>query len=62
MVRYVSFHGTWHHVSFKHLPCYIDEAAFRLTEGNCEVETLDRMQALVGGMPGKRIPYRELAS
>ena len=55
-----SIHGTWHHVSFKHLPRYIDEAAFRLNEGNCEVDTLDRMQALVVGMPGRRIPYREL--
>ena len=57
-----SIHGTWHHVSFKHLPRYIDEAAFRLNEGNCEVDTLDRMKAVVTAMPGKRIPYRDLVS
>ncbi len=57
-----SIQGTWHHVSFKHLQRYIDEAAFRLNEGNCEVDTLDRMQAVAGGMAGKRIPYRELVS
>ena len=57
-----SIHGTWHHVSFKHLQRYIDEAAFRLNEGNCEVDTLDRMQAVAGGMTGKRIPYRELVA
>ena len=57
-----SIHGNWHHVSFKHLPRYIDEAAFRLNEGNCEVDTLDRMSALAGAMPGRRIPYRDLVS
>ena len=57
-----SIHGTWHHVSFKHLQRYIDEAAFRLNEGNCEVDTMDRMQAVVSGMSDKRIPYRELVA
>ena len=57
-----SIHGTWHHVSFKHLQRYVDEASFRLNEGNCEVDTLDRMRAVAGGMTGKRIPYRELVS
>ena len=55
-----SIHGTWHHVSFKHLQRYIDEAAFRLNEGNCEVDTLDRMKAVVQRMSGKRLRYREL--
>lgn len=57
-----SIHGTWHHVSFKHLPRYIDEASFRLNDGNCEVDTLDRMHAVAVGMKGNRIPYRELVS
>jgi len=57
-----SIHGTWHHVSFKHLQRYIDETSFRLNEGNCEVDTLGRMQAVAGGTTGKRIPYLELLS
>ena len=57
-----SIHGTWHHVSVKHLQRYINEAAFRLNEGNCEVDTVDRMRSLVKGMKGKRIPYQELVS
>ena len=57
-----SIHGTWHHVSFKHLHRYIDEASFRLNDGNCEVDTMDRIQAIVSGMSDKRIPYKELVA
>ena len=51
--------GTYHHVSFKHLHRYVNEATFRLNDGNCEVDTVERMRTLVSGMDGKRIPYRE---
>ena len=54
--------GTWHHVSVKHLQRYVDEATFRLNEGNCEVDTIDRITAVVTRMGGKRVPYRELVS
>ena len=37
-----SIHGTWHHVSPKHLGKYVNEATFRLNEGNCEIDTIDR--------------------
>ena len=57
-----SITGTWHHVSIKHLQRYIDEAAFRLNNGNCEVDTIDRMLVIVAKMEGKRVPYRELVS
>ena len=55
-----SIHGTWHHVSPKHLHRYVNEASMRLNNGNCEVDTIDRMDALVREIGGKRIAYREL--
>ena len=57
-----SITGTWHHVSVKHLSRHVDEAAFWLNEGNCEVDTIDRMLAVISRMRGKRVPYRELVS
>ena len=55
-----SIHATWHHVSPKHLEKYVNEAAFRLNEGNCEVDTIERMEALVKQMDGARLPWRDL--
>ena len=52
--------GTFHQVSVKHLDRYVNEFTFRLNEGNCQVDTTDRMQSLFGAMPGKPITYREL--
>ncbi|MCY3853504.1 MAG: IS1595 family transposase [Gammaproteobacteria bacterium] len=54
--------GTFHHVSKKHLHRYLNEFTFRLNEGNCEIDTIDRMDSLVKGMGGKRIPYKVLVS
>ena len=55
-----SIHGTWHHVSPKHLARYVNEASFRLNEGNCEIDTIDRMEAFAQGIGGKRLPYDRL--
>ena len=55
-----SIHGTWYHVSPKHLAKYVNEATFRLNEGNCEVDTLDRMESLAGQIGGARLSYRKL--
>ena len=57
-----SIHGTWHHVSPKHLARYVNEAAFRLNEGNCEIDTIDRMESLVRRMAGRRISREELTA
>lgn len=51
---------TFHQVSEKHLDRYVNEFTFRLNEGNCQIDTLDRMQALFRGMLGKRLTYDEL--
>ena len=57
-----SIYGTWHHVSEKHLPRYVDEAAFRLNEGNCAVHTLDRIDSFVRNAFQHRITYQELTA
>ena len=57
-----SITGTWRHVSRKHLHRYVDEATFRLNQGNCEVDTIDRIEAIVSRIGDKRIAYRELVS
>ena len=54
------YYGTYHNFSAKHVRRYVDEVAFRLNDGNCQVDTVDRMRSLAVGMNGKRIPYREL--
>ena len=59
-VRKRSITGTWHHVSPKHLGRYVNEATFRLNEGNCEVDTMDRMEEFARGVGGKRLPYADL--
>ena len=57
-----SIHGTWHHVSDKHLARYVNEAAFRLNDGNVKIHTLDRLAAFVRRAFQHRITYRELTS
>ncbi len=54
------YNGTFHNISTKHLARYVDEFAFRLNEGNVEVDTVDRMSALAGKVGGKRLTYKEL--
>jgi len=33
---------------------------FRLNEGNCEIDTMDRLESLVKGMANRRLTYRML--
>ena len=54
--------GTFHHFSMKHLQRYLNEFTFRLNDGNCEVDTIDRIAALCKEVHGKRIPYKELTA
>ena len=51
-------HGTYHQLSVKHLGRYVDEFSGRHNQR--EADTLDQMGAMVQGMVGKRLRYREL--
>ena len=53
-------HGTYHHVSAKHLGKYVHEFTFRMNEGNVKIPTMKRMDSLVKGAIGKRLTYQEL--
>ena len=57
-----SIHGTWHHVSPKHLGRYVNEATLRLNEGNCQVDTMDRMKALAASVGGRKVGYKRLTA
>lgn len=54
------YHGTFHHFSKKHLDRYVDEFSFRLNQGNCSVDVIDRVRALCKGACGKRLTYKQL--
>ena len=54
------FYGTYHSFSKKHTGLYVDEFVFRLNEGNCRIDTVDRLKSLVKGVPGQRLTYRKL--
>ena len=52
--------GTYHKMSAKHLQRYVDEFAGR--HGVREQDTVDQMSAVVAGMAGKRLTYRDLTT
>lgn len=52
--------GVYHHVEPKNLQRYVDEFAFRLNDGNVKIHTLDRLNAFVDAIVGKRLTYAEL--
>ena len=54
--------GVYHHVTTKHLHRYLNEATFRLHEGNCQIDTIDRLRTLGQGLSGKRLTYQETDS
>ena len=56
------YHGTFHHISIKHLHRYVDEFTFRLNEGNVQIDTLDRMTSLCKNIGDKRLTYNQLVS
>ena len=51
-------HGTYHHVSVKHLNRYVEEFAGRHNARSDD--TIDQMRNLAKGMVGKRLRYQDL--
>ena len=54
------YHGTYHHMSPKHLGRYVEEFAGR--HNVRELDTSDQMGWLVRGMRGKRLSYKDLVA
>ncbi len=54
------YHGTYHHFSAKHLQRYVNEFAGR--HNIRERDTIEQMQAVVAGLVGKRLLYRDLTA
>ena len=54
------YHGTYHHFSKKHIDRYVNEFTFRLNEGNCQIDTIDRIKSLITGTKHKTLTYKEL--
>jgi len=52
--------GVYHHASKKHIGRYVDEFAFRLSDGNCKRHTLRRLESFIAGTAGKRLTYKAL--
>ena len=52
-------YGIWHSVSVKHLRRYVNEATFRLNEGNVKIHTLIRLEAFIALAFRCRITYRQ---
>lgn len=55
-------YGTWHKASVKHLHRYVNEATFRLNEGNVKIHTLDRLAAFARLAFKRRITYKQLTA
>ena len=54
------YHGTYHHMSEKHLGRYVGEFAGR--HNDRPADTIDQMQATVRNMAWKRLTYRDLVA
>ena len=52
------YHGTFHHLSEKHLNRYVREFAGR--HNIRDLDTVMQMSTLARGMVGKRLKYRDL--
>lgn len=56
------YYGTYHNFSVKHMQRYVDEFSYRLNEGNCKIQTMDRINSLIDKSIGTRITYETLTT
>ena len=54
------YHGTYHHMSEKHLARYVNEFAGR--HNVRPLDTMEQMAQVVRNMIGKRVPYKKLTA
>ena len=54
------YHGTFHHVSPKHLDRYVKEFAGRYNQR--DADTIEQMQMMARGLMRRRLPYEKLIS
>ena len=54
------YHGTYHHMSEKHLGCYVGEFSGRHNDRSRD--TIDQMARIAQDMVGKRLSYRSLVA
>ena len=52
------YHGTYHHMSEKHLDRYVGEFSGRYNQR--EMDTIEQMEAIAGGIAQKRLKYIDL--
>ena len=55
-----AYHGTYHHLSKKHLNRYVTQFAGK--HNLRELDTMDQMASVIKGMVGKRIKYKDLVA
>ena len=55
-----AWNGIHHHWTAKNSHRFISEITFRPSAGNCEVSTIDRIDAILDGAVGRRLTYEEL--
>jgi transposase-like protein len=55
------FYGIYHKFSVEHLPKYIAESVFRLNEGHCKYQTMERVDAIAMYCVGKRLTWAQCA-
>ena len=54
------YHGTFHHISPKHLQRYVNEFSGR--HNIRPLDTIQQMRAIIHGLEGKRLTYRDLVA